>query len=62
MFTEQITWLYVADLDASRRFYQQGLGLEVTLEQASCCILRGTDTAFRLTPATRDPPGSCCAS
>jgi len=58
--TEQITWLYVADLDHSRAFYCTALGLDVTLEQPTCCILRITDTAFLglcARPEPRQTPG-----
>ena len=58
--SDQITWLHVADLERSRRFYAQGLGLTTVLEQSGCCILRVTDSAFLglcARPAPRDTPG-----
>jgi catechol 2,3-dioxygenase-like lactoylglutathione lyase family enzyme len=58
--TDQITWVYVAALDASRRFYREGLGLTVVLEQSGCCILNVTDTAYIglcERPPPRETPG-----
>ena len=46
MTTELISWLYVADLDRSRTFYREGLGLQQVLDQEDCSILRVTDSAF----------------
>ena len=37
-FDAQITFLPVADLDASRAFYEGVLGLEVATDQGSCLI------------------------
>ena len=41
-----ITFLSVADLDNSERFYQDGLGLPMVLDQGSCRIYRLTSTSF----------------
>ena len=60
MLTEQITWLYVADLDRSRQFYERGLGLRQVLQQSGCCILEVTDSAFIglcQRPEPRETPG-----
>ncbi len=42
----QITFLPSADLDASRRFYEEILGLEVIIDQGTCLIFRVTSEAF----------------
>lgn len=39
-FTEQITFLYTRDLEASARFYEQDLGLDLVLDQGTCRIYR----------------------
>jgi catechol 2,3-dioxygenase-like lactoylglutathione lyase family enzyme len=60
MVSEQITWLYVRDLGASRRFYRSGLGLTLVLQQSGCCILGVTDTAYVglcERPPPRETPG-----
>lgn len=60
MITEQITWLYVADLEKSRTFYAEALGLAVILEQSSCCILQVSSTAYVglcERPPPRETPG-----
>jgi len=53
--TEQITWLYVEDLERAARFYADGLGLRVVVEQSGCRILAVTDTAL-LGLCQRPPP------
>lgn len=45
-FDQQVTFLLVADLEISTRFYRDVLGLEVVLDQSDCRIVRVTDTAF----------------
>lgn len=45
-FDQQITFLLVADLEASTTFYRDVLGLAVVLDQGDCRILRITETAF----------------
>lgn len=39
-FTALVTFLPVADLDASHKFYAEGLGLPLALDQGSCRIYR----------------------
>lgn len=43
---EQITFLYVEDLERSSAFYQEILGLTLVLEQAHCRIYRTGKTAY----------------
>ena len=43
---DQITFLYVADLARSARFYGTGLGLEQVLDQGGCLIFRVTANSF----------------
>lgn len=45
-FEQQVTFLLVADLEASSRFYRDLFGLQTVLDQGDCRILRVTDTAF----------------
>ena len=45
-FDQQVTFLLVADLERSTRFYRDTLGLPVVLDQGDCRILRVTGTAF----------------
>ena len=45
-FDQQVTFLLVADLDASTDFYVEKMGLHVVLDQGDCRILQVTDTAF----------------
>ena len=57
---EQITWLYVADLERSRTFYTAALDLRQVLEQSGCCILGLSETAFLglcQRPPPRETPG-----
>lgn len=44
--SQMVTFLYTADLPASRRFYQDVLGLKLALDQGSCLIFRITPEAF----------------
>lgn len=37
---QQITFIYVRDLEVSARFYRDTLGLELVLDQGSCQIFR----------------------
>lgn len=46
MFDQQVTFLLVADLEVSSRFYRQSLGLELVLDQLDCRIFRVSSTAF----------------
>ncbi len=41
-----ITFIFVSDLNASRVFYCDALGLELVIDQGDCHIYRVTDTAF----------------
>ncbi len=43
---DQITFLYVADLERSTRFYGQVLGLALVLDQGRCRVFQITDTSF----------------
>lgn len=60
MFDDQITFLYVADLDRAAAFYEEVLGLPLVLVQpAGCRIYRTTDSAYLGLCAAREdrPPG-----
>lgn len=46
MFTQQVTFLHTADLAATSAFYEQMLGLPLTLDQGTCRIYRATPSAF----------------
>lgn len=46
MIGEQITFIYVADLDVSARFYEGALGLEMVLDQGACRIYRTAASAY----------------
>jgi predicted enzyme related to lactoylglutathione lyase len=43
---DQITFIYVSDLDRSAAFYGAVLGLEQVLDQGGCRIFRVTPTSF----------------
>ena len=43
---DQITFIYVADLERSHQFYGGVLGLEQVLDQGGCLIYRVTATSF----------------
>lgn len=46
-FDQLVTFLPVSDLDRSRRFYEDTLGLELVLDQGDCRIYRvGSGDAF----------------
>lgn len=45
-FDAQVTFLYVADLDASAAFYGDVLGLDLVRDQGACRIYRTTGDAF----------------
>ena len=45
-FDGHITFLPVTDLDASRVFYRDVLGLEITTDQGSCLIFRAAADSF----------------
>ncbi len=45
MFSSQVTFCYTADLPATARFYEQVLGLELSLDQGTCRIYRAAPTA-----------------
>lgn len=44
--SEQITFIYTADLDASARFYGEQLGLPLVVDQGSCRIYRVNAAAY----------------
>ncbi len=43
---QQVTFLYVKDLEKSARFYAEAIGLEVVLDQGGCRIFRVAGEAF----------------
>lgn len=43
---QQVTFIYVEELDASEAFYRNDLGLKMTLDQGDCRILAVSDSAF----------------
>ncbi len=45
-FEEQISFVFVSDLERSHRFYVETLGLRPALDQGMCRIYRVTDTAY----------------
>ncbi len=52
---EFVTFLYVADLEASHRFYHGVLGLDLVLDQGACRIYRITETGYVGVCSHRDP-------
>jgi catechol 2,3-dioxygenase-like lactoylglutathione lyase family enzyme len=59
VFTAQITFISVSDLNRSHRFYSSSLGLPLVLDQGRCRIYRVADGAYIGTCDTRPPePGS----
>lgn len=42
----QITFIYVNDLQISRKFYEDLMGLELVLDQGSCRIVRIVPEAY----------------
>ena len=45
-FEQQVTFLYVADLNRSTTFYGEQLGLPLVLDQGTCRIFRMSKSAF----------------
>lgn len=45
-FSQTITFLHTADLDATTRFYEDILGLELVRDQGVCCIFRTSGNGF----------------
>jgi catechol 2,3-dioxygenase-like lactoylglutathione lyase family enzyme len=45
-FTESVTFLYTADLQATASFYEQVLGLELVVDQGDCRIYRVSPESF----------------
>jgi catechol 2,3-dioxygenase-like lactoylglutathione lyase family enzyme len=43
---QQVTFFYTHDLDASREFYEQKLGLELWLDQGTCRIYTVSGSAY----------------
>jgi len=59
--TQQVTFLYVADLEATHRFYSDLLGLPLVLDQGTCRIYRAAGEAFLgfcRRGAALQPPGA----
>jgi catechol 2,3-dioxygenase-like lactoylglutathione lyase family enzyme len=44
--TQQITFLHAQNLEATRRFYAQVLGLRLARDQGSCLIFQTTESAY----------------
>lgn len=44
--TQQITFLYTRDLEATARFYEERLGLPLALDQGGCRIYRTAGEAY----------------
>ena len=45
-FSQQITFLHSKDLEATRQFYSEVLGLNLARDQDTCLIFRVTKTAY----------------
>ncbi len=45
-FSESVTFLYTRDLSATARFYEDLLGLELTVDQGDCRIYRVSRESF----------------
>ena len=43
---QQITFLYTKDLERSKKFYEEILGLQLALDQGACLIFRCCQNAF----------------
>jgi catechol 2,3-dioxygenase-like lactoylglutathione lyase family enzyme len=46
LFDAQITFCYTKDLDATARFYEETVGLTLTLDQGGCRIYRTAENAY----------------
>ena len=46
LFDAQITFCYTKDLDATARFYEEMVGLTLTLDQGGCRIYRTAESAY----------------
>jgi catechol 2,3-dioxygenase-like lactoylglutathione lyase family enzyme len=57
-FAQQVTFLYTADLDATARFYESVLGLELALDQGTCRIYRVARGAFVGFCRRAEPPAT----
>jgi catechol 2,3-dioxygenase-like lactoylglutathione lyase family enzyme len=55
-FDQQVTFIYVADLDRSARFYGELLELPLALDQGACRIFAVTKTAYIGICTCRDEP------
>ena len=51
LFDQQITFLYTRDLAATARFYEDVLGLPLTVDQGDCRIYRVSADGFHLLDA-----------
>lgn len=56
--TQQVTFLYVSDLEASAEFYAGLLGLDLILDQGVCRIYQVSPTAFLGLCRRNAPPGA----
>jgi predicted enzyme related to lactoylglutathione lyase len=55
MIGQQVTFIYVTDLEATHRFYHAVMGFSLALDQGECRIYRVTDTAYVGVCSHRDP-------
>ena len=46
MFDQQVTFIYVQDLEVSSTFYRDTLGLELVLDQGKCRIFKISNDGF----------------
>jgi len=45
-FAQQITFLHTENLDRTKKFYSDVLGLQLVRDQGTCLIFRVTDSAY----------------
>jgi len=46
LFSQQITFLHTSDLEMTRRFYSNRIGLPLVRDQKTCMIFRTAENAF----------------